>query len=229
MSHRSDRKPVQPVDVVDAAEFVTGTLASSVGMDWSVRAGRLAWTVEQTLAHMLAPAKYALYLAARSTHFMAAGIEPWTDATQAERLDALLGAARSLAGVATWVPPRSRGFHVRAMADAEGFVALGCLELVVHGYDAAQGLDLPYEPSDSLCARLLARLFPWAEPSVGSAWPTLLRTTGRGESREGTDDSWVCHVAPLDEWDGSIPTPDPHPVVEWVSDHGGSWSPVYLT
>jgi hypothetical protein len=222
----SDRDPVRPHDVTHAAESVTQAFAPAVGMEWSVPAGGLEWSVEQTIAHMLAPAKYALYLASGSTRFIAAGLKPWSDATRAERLDALVGVARALAGVAAASPPAARGFHALGMVDAEGFVALGCLELLVHGYDVARGLGLAYEPPDGLCARVLARLFPWVDHPAGPAWTALLQATGRAGATTERD-VWMPHPAPLDEWDGSIPVPDPRPVIEWVQQDPGRWQPRY--
>lgn len=193
-------------------------------------AGGLEWDVEQTITHVAgALVKYSVYLASRSTRFLALRIDRWPDATQPELLDVLAGAGAALANVAHAAPSDVRGFHAAGMLDAEGFVALGCLELLVHGHDAATGLGLPYRPRNELCERLLARLFPWVDLNRRPAWPALLRATGRDvDAGAGGDDTWVAQLAPLDEWDGSVPVQGPRPVVEWVLDEGdGKWRPRY--
>jgi hypothetical protein len=65
------------------------------------------------------------------------------------------------------------------LADPEGFAAMGVVEVLVHAYDVARGLDLSFDPPADLCDRVLARLFPDA-PTDTERWPTLLWATGRG-------------------------------------------------
>jgi len=214
---------VEPSDVVWASYFATDALAPAIGRDWSVRAGSLEWDVDRTLTHLAgAPAKHALYLASRSTRFIAVRMAKWLDASQAECIDAIRGTARALAGVAEAAPAGTRAFHARGMFDVSGFCATDCVELLVHGYDVAQGLGLPYDPPDDFCDRVAARVFPWREPA---GWSTLLDATGRGAER--FDDDWPALATPLDEWDGTIPTRDPRPVIAWTNEDG-RWVPTYL-
>jgi hypothetical protein len=219
-----DARPIEPDDVVRAAAVVTAALAPAVGRDWSVRAGRLDWDVDFTITHMLAPAKHALYLAARSTRFIAVGLDRWGDASQAERLDAVNGVAAAMANIAAQTPPDARAYHASGMTDAQGYVAMDCLDLLVHGHDVAAGLGLNFVPPDELCQAVVARLLPWLA-DAGPAWETMLRHTGR-IGRSG-DDSWTVLKAPLSEWDGAVPIREPGMVVEWVRD-GSTWKPRYL-
>jgi hypothetical protein len=39
--------------------------------------------------------------------------------------------------------PDDRGCHSDGIADAAGFAAIGCAELLLHGTDVASGLGLP--------------------------------------------------------------------------------------
>lgn len=121
----------------------------------------------------------------------------------------------------------ARGFHMAGMADAEGFLGMACVEILVHGADAARGLGVDFTPPDDLCRRTASRLFPWA-PSESPGWATLCWATGRGglEGQEPLDSSWLWHCPPLSEWDGQIRTVR-NLVAEWVLDDGsGRWRPV---
>ena len=89
-------------------------------------------------------------------------------------------------------------------ADASGFAAMACDELLVHSNDAARGLGVPFVPPDGLVRATLARLFPWAPGT--DPWPAPLWCNGRialpGHPRQ---DRWAWHCAPLEEWDGRNP------------------------
>jgi hypothetical protein len=226
------RRPIRPEDVVEAAAYVRETLAPAIGMDWSVRAGRLEWDVDFTITHLTAAAaKYTLYLASRSTRFIAVRLDKWRGATQAEQVDAMVGVAHALANVAAVTPPTVRAFHANGMFDAEGYVAMACSEMLVHGYDAATGLRLDFEPPDDLCRAVVGRLYPWLTGDDEGAWRAMLWHTGRIElpGREPhDDDTWTCLADPISEWDGTIPADDPGIVVEWIEDDEGVWRPRYL-
>ncbi len=222
---------VAPTDIIRAAESVRGALEPGIGMDWSVRAGRLEWDVDFTITHLTgAAAKYVLYLASRSTRFIAVRMDRYKDAMQTEQLDATVEVAHALASVATASPPDVRAFHNNGMFDAEGYAAMGCMEMLVHGHDAATGLGLPFDPPDDLCRAVIGRLFPWLAGGEELAWREMLWQTGRLDlpGREShDDDTWTLLTGPLEGWDGEIPKDDPGLVVEWVLD-GGSWRPRYL-
>jgi hypothetical protein len=95
-------------------------------------------------------------------------------------------------------PPEVRAFHASGMFDAEGYVALGCLEALLHGHDVVSGLDLSFDPPSEIVRPVVARLMPWLE----STWDALLRYT----RIENDDDSWRVLTLPLAEWDGTIPS-----------------------
>lgn len=91
------------------------------------------------------------------------------------------------------------------MADAEAFLAMGCVEILLHGYDAVVGTDAEFDPDNDLCLRILGRLFPWA-PLDADGWRTLLWATDRGElsGQEYLGESWMWHNDLLSEWEGTI-------------------------
>jgi hypothetical protein len=113
--------------------------------------------------------------------------------------------AAVLADVVRAAPPAARAFHPAGVADPSGFAAMGCDEILVHTGDIATGLGIGFEPPAGLCARVLARLFPWA-PGDAEPWPALQWANGRiglpGHERQDAD--WYWHCAPLEEWDGTL-------------------------
>ncbi len=87
-----------PADVVAAAVASETALRPLVDRDWSLRAGSLDWSVEQTITHMIgATAKYTLYLASQCQHFIGLSVTRWPDATSGELLDSLVPVATGLA------------------------------------------------------------------------------------------------------------------------------------
>jgi hypothetical protein len=84
---------------------------------------------------------------------------------------------------------------------AEGFAAMHCDEVLVHGDDIALGLGVAFAPPPDLVRRVRDRLFPWTP--AGAPWTTLLWCNGRvalPDHARLTDWSW--HPAPLSAWDG---------------------------
>ena len=128
-------------------------------------------------------------------------VRPGTDPDQLIATVTVFGSV--LAHVVDGATPGRRGFHPDGPADATGFAAMACDEILVHTRDAALGLGLDYEPSEVLSGAVLRRLFPWA-PKEADPWAALLWANGRvelpGLSRLV---GWHRHSAPLSEEDGS--------------------------
>ena len=197
---------VLPEDVRDTASACRRALELSADADWDRPAGELEWSCRTTLAHVLAALLYyAINLATRSTELRFSG---QADASLPipELLDALEGRASLLAVVCAAAPPDARGTHDWGMPDASGFAALACDEMLLHTSDIAGGLGVAFDPSRDTCARVLARLFPWA-PRDAEPWEALRWANGRSAlgERERLAPSWVSHPSPLDEWDGRDP------------------------
>jgi len=116
------------------------------------------------------------------------------------------------------------------MADPTGFAAMACDELLVHGRDIAEGWAQPFEPDRDLCARVLARLFPWA-PRNTDPWDALRWANGRSalpdHPRLAPDWAWLS--APLTEWDGQRPAASQPPDRYTWDPTGRRWQPtMYL-
>ena len=121
---------------------------------------------------------YAAHLAVQARHRLRVDVRVHDDATNAEVLDVLEATAATLALVARAAPPDARAYHSAGMADVVGFVAMGCDEVLVHGWDACRGLGLGLVAPPDLAGRVLERLFPWAPRGV-APWPALLWANGR--------------------------------------------------
>ncbi len=198
--------PLEPRHVVQAAHAVQEALWPALHADWSVKAGDLEWDCRATLEHMVdAPMVYVTNLAMRSRERLASirGKEP--DATVEHLLASLERAATILAQVAEAAPPEARGFHRAGMADAQGFVAMACAEILVHAHDVSSGLGVQFAAPAEVAHLTLRRLFPWAPTDV-DPWAGLLWAAGRGSlpGRERQAPDWYWHCAPLSEWDGTI-------------------------
>jgi hypothetical protein len=197
---------VTPEDVYETASACRRTLTPVAAVHWDRPAGDLEWSCRTTLAHILsALLYYAINLAVRSTVPRPSGqADPSLPVT--ELLDALEARAGLLAEVCAAAPPGARGAHDWGMADASGFAALACDEMLVHTGDIAVSLGIRFDPPREVCARVLARLFPWAPEDV-DPWEAMRWANGRGPlgNRRRLSPDWVAHPAPLKEWDGLDP------------------------
>jgi len=220
---------VEPGQLLEAAAACRRVLEPFAGQDWAVQAGELTWDVRKTVTHMSdAVGWYAAHLALQSPQRLRFDFLAHRDATNAELLDVLDAAAATLAQVARAAPPGARAFHTAGMADTCGFLAMGCDEILVHGWDAVRGLGGEFAAPADLAEPVLRRLFPWA-PTDASPWHALLWANGRADlpgqpERPGPD--WIWHCAPLDEWDGTVPREDANPPSRYEWDEGSRrWTP----
>ena len=169
---------VTPQDVRETASACRRALQPVTDADWDRPAGDLAWSCRTTLVHTLsALLYYAINLATRSTEPRPSG-QADPSLPVPELLHALEGRAALLAEVCAAAPPGDRGAHDWGMADASGFAALACDELLLHTADIAASLGIGFDPPREVCARVLARLFPWAAQDVDS-WEALRWANGR--------------------------------------------------
>lgn len=204
---------MRAADLLAATEFTLRALRPTADRDWSVRAGSLDWDVATTVAHVAGSLlKAATYLASEATTWSPLVISRDPRATNDQLLDALETSARGLAFVADHVEDSTRGFHAWGMGDAAAFLARGANEVLVHGWDAASGLDVPFDPPPELGAPIVRRRHPWLRED-DEPWTTLLRASGRmGEHH------WIPVEVPLADWDGAEPTAAQPPAIAWTWD-----------
>ncbi|MGH3188997.1 MAG: maleylpyruvate isomerase N-terminal domain-containing protein [Streptosporangiaceae bacterium] len=193
-------------DVRGAAEAALKFLEPLTGQDWSVPVPGLDFTVASVVAHA---ANGVLWYAIDYTTGPEDGAFDVTvlpDAEPAKLAISLRSAAELCATMIDTLPSTQRGFHPAGAADASGFAAMACDEILVHTRDAGTGLGAEFMPEPDLAGQVLARLFPWYEPAP-DPWTALLHANGRiglpGRSHQ--PERWRWHCAPLAQWDGTVP------------------------
>ena len=189
------RAPVTPDDLDEAVQRGLGALRQVPAGGWDDPAGTLTWSRWETAEHLADDLfAYAVQLGPRPSPD--AGYVPFVwearrpggpancfaarrDAGPAGLLQVVEACGALLVAMARTTPPGVLAHHGFGHADAEGFAAMGVVEVLVHTHDMVDGLGIDWRPPDGLCARTLARLFPHA-PAGTPPWPTLLWATGRG-------------------------------------------------
>ena len=183
-------------DVDQAVAEMVRVLSPYESRDWRGPAGSLEWSCWTTAAHVAHDLlAYAGQVAAQPrSAYLPFDLVIHPDAPPRDVLQVAVAAGRLLSSALAASGPDARAWHWGA-ADPGGFAALGVNETLVHTYDITQGLGISWFPPESLCAPVLARLFPDA-PEGDPAVQVLPWDTGRAglEDRPRVT-SWVPNVA----------------------------------
>ncbi|OKK06914.1 acetyltransferase [Streptomyces sp. CB03234] len=168
-------------DVDEAVAVTARALRGVADRDWTGPAAGLEWSCYDTAVHIAGDfTGYASQLTGRSTDSYVPfqnSAEPGTTPAGLVRVIEATGGLLSAAVRTT--PDGVRAWHPFGMAGADGFAAMGVVEVLLHTYDILGALDVPdWRPPDHLCARVLDRLFPHV-PRIDDPWRTLLWATGR--------------------------------------------------
>ncbi|MDQ1634999.1 MAG: hypothetical protein QOJ32_1808 [Frankiaceae bacterium] len=170
---------VTATEIRDATSEMQRALGDAVDADWTVPAGDLDWSCWSTGGHIADDLfSYASQVIAQPTRAylpIEANIE--ARATPAELLESIVMCGSLLGLAVSSASPSARAYHPCGISDAEGFAAMGVLEVLVHTHDIVGGLDLSWVPPDDLCSGVLERLFP--DAPAGSPAAVLLWCTGR--------------------------------------------------
>lgn len=193
----------EPADVVTAAEALRPLLdISDSDPRWAATALPTAWSAQHTLEHITdALLFYAGQIARRADRRLPV-LRDGRRSSPSEHIDNALSGACILAALLRDLGA-DRAWHPSGDADATGWAGMAITELLVHGHDVAQCLQLPLDPPKEVCARTVARVFPWVPLTVTEPQLLLLAVTGRVEvPGVHNDPDWWWQSAPLDEWDG---------------------------
>lgn len=171
------------------------TLVPHADRDWGVKAGTVDWTCWEVAAHVAHDLlKYAGQVAAQPRDaYLPIELAIRRDATPDVVLS-VVGASGTFLSLAVRAADEdTRGWHW-GLSDAAGFAAMGIGEVLVHTFDIASGLGVPWRPPDGLAEAVVERLLPGA-PS-GKAGDVLLWATGRAPlgDRPATT-TWVWKAA----------------------------------
>ncbi|UNO42242.1 maleylpyruvate isomerase N-terminal domain-containing protein [Streptomyces sp. MST-110588] len=163
-----------------AVEESLAALEKGAGQDWSRPAGGLEWTCRQTLDHLaLGIVGYAGLLIARPTdRYITLFASLDAQAPVAACLEGLRIAGTLLASTVRDTGPEVRAWHPWGHSDAQGFAAMGAVELTMHTYDITRTMGTGWTPPDGIAAAAVERLFPDA-PTGNAPSDTLLWCTGR--------------------------------------------------
>jgi hypothetical protein len=182
-------------DVDEAVAEMVRILTPYETRDWQTRAGSLDWSCWTTAAHVAHDLlAYAGQVAARPDNaYLPFDLVVRADASPRDALRVITACGGLLSSALSAVGPEARAWHW-GPTDPGGFAALGVNEVLVHTYDIAQGLEISWLPPESLCAAVLARLFPGAPD--GDPVQVLLWSTGRAELEDRPRvTSWVLKAA----------------------------------
>ncbi|MBM7858613.1 maleylpyruvate isomerase N-terminal domain-containing protein [Lentzea nigeriaca] len=185
-----------------AINAVESTLKPAVGQDWLTASGTGEWTARATAEHIGdCLISYAGQLIAapqdRYARFMAVAD---ANASAPELLEFLVLSGRLLASVVRTCSPTTRAYHPTGRSDPEGFAAMGCVEMLVHGHDLALGLGLRLTPPSQMCHNVIARLFPHTAATLTDIdpWTALLWSTNRVQlPGQPEQNDWRWHGNPL--------------------------------
>ena len=190
---------VTPDLVCQATAEMRGALVGARDRDWDVPAGDLDWSCRKTAVHVADDLfSYASQVLAQpSDGYLPIEATVLDEAGPEDLLRSIAMCGELLRLAAASASPDTRAWHPYGTSDAEGFTAMGVVEVLVHTYDIARGLGAEWEPPQQLSAAVLPRLFPEAPP--GAPGDVLLWCAGR---RGLGDTPRLAHW----RWDSSVGT-----------------------
>jgi uncharacterized protein (TIGR03083 family) len=194
---------VQLDDVVVAAETLQPlTLLEDHDPAWRRVASPTSWTAAHTVEHITDALLFYCGQVARRADRRLPVVRDGREAPPSEHVDNAMTAASVLTALLRDLDPE-RAWHPSGSADASGWAGMAVTEILVHGVDAARALGLELAVPADICARTVARVFPWVDASAAEPAVLLLAVTGRLDvPGVPCDPDWWWQSAPLQEWDG---------------------------
>lgn len=170
--------------------------------DWSAAVPDLEFDVRTLAAHMSQTNFwYSVDFTARGADLVAFVPEIKADSEPADLIASIDVGVDLLATVVAAAPEDARGFHPFGMADASGFAAMACDEMLVHTNDIGRAFEVDFAPPSELAQAVLDRLFPWIAGDE-DPWTLLKYANGRIALPDRPRlERWRWHCAPLSAWD----------------------------
>lgn len=191
-------------------DLTVGFLRGVEDRDWSAAVPDLEFDVRKLAAHMSQTNFwYSVDFAARGADIVAFVPEIKAESEPADLIASIDVGVELLATVVAAASAEARGFHPFGMADASGFAAMACDEMLLHTNDIARAFEIDFAPPAEQAQAVLDRLFPWIDRSGGDedAWTLLRYANGRIALPDRPRlERWRWHCAPLTEWDGTPPS-----------------------
>jgi len=190
-----------PGDVTAAAALAPLATFDDDDPRWSTIAPPTQWTAARTIEHIAdALLFYAAQVARRARHRLPV-LRDGRPAPASQQVDNAITAAHVLEALLRDFGS-GRAWHPSGVADAGGWVGMAVTEILVHGHDAAAALGVDLPLPGQVCARTLARVFPWVTPTAAEPDQFLLAVTGRARvPGSPSDPKWWWQSTPLSEWD----------------------------
>lgn len=189
------RRPVTADDVDRAVAALSDALAAVPDEAWAAAPEGSDWTCREIMDHLIDTLlSYGTQIAGRTPPQQGWVAFAWEQRPGGPPLAVKSDPARGTAGIrqtfeatgavlaalVRTAEPDTRGYHAFGLSDAEGFAAMGVLEVTAHGWDVARALGVEAAVDEDAVARVLDRLFPDL-PEGFEPWPAFLWATGRGE------------------------------------------------
>ena len=144
-----------------SARASTSFLLSTVSLDWDRAIPGMLWSVREVVAHISEVLLWnAGNLSGGTKELTTLELKVLRSSEPVQLIETLTVSSALLGYVVDGVPPGQRGWHPEGIADATGFSAMGCDELLVHTSDAARGLGLEFEPPEVLSQMVLRGCSP---------------------------------------------------------------------
>lgn len=161
------RVPVSPDDIRVCASISSEALQQVSGASWDKEPPEMTWTRKNTASHFIGALQfYATQLASGSPDFVPT-LRQDNAAIELKDLPGLVTSGSAiLARVAEGSPPGTRGFYGAGSPDAEGYLYMGCAEIILHTWDIVSGTPVNLTPADDMCDRIVRRLFPWSTDAI---------------------------------------------------------------
>ena len=185
-------------DLLTVFERCGGQLSLLAPRNWDTPIPGMDWTVRDTVENLVdGIGFFTLHLLAESMQRLRVDIRCHGEISNEAVLDVLAAEVRALARAGALMPESTRAYHPHGSADAAGFMALACAELLGHTHDACRGMDTPFEVDTEVTRDVVARLFPGVAGD-GDRLAALLWATGRLslDGREDVGDDWTYNPGP---------------------------------